>query len=70
MSSKPNLSKKRKLDMQISSDHEGKHRFRCNICDKTLTSVTLLRNHISEIHEGKKHLNVTFVTTDVLERIT
>ena len=62
MSSKSNLSKKRKLDIQISSDHDRKKKFRCEICDKSFTHVTLLGKHIIAVHEGKNPLNVTFVT--------
>ena len=51
MSSKSNLSKKGRLDLQISSDHQGKKTFRCEICDKSFTHVTSLGEQISEIHE-------------------
>ena len=54
MPSKSNLSKKGRLDLQISSDHQGKNKFSCEICDKIFTRVTKLGDHISAIHEGKK----------------
>ena len=71
MSSKSNSSKRGRLDLQISSDHQGKKKFSSEICDKSFTQVTRLGEHISAIHEGKKQfLNVTFVTTAVLERMS
>ena len=54
MSSKSNLNKKGRLDLQISSDHQRKKTFRCEICDKSFTNMTKLDEHISAIHEGKK----------------
>ena len=29
-----------------------------------------LKSHVESVHEGKTHLSVTFVTTDVLKRET
>ena len=29
-----------------------------------------LKSHVASVHEGKKHLNLTFVTTNVLKRET
>ena len=54
MPSKSNLSKKERLDLQISSHHRGKKKFSCEICDKSFNQVTKLGDHISAIHEGKK----------------
>ena len=62
-----NLSKKERLDKHISSDQEEKKSSKCEKCDKTFASLYKLGDHISAIHEGK---NVTFVTTDVLKRVT
>ena len=70
MSSESNLGKKGRLDLQISSDHQGKKKFRCEICDKSFTHVTLLGKHIIAVHEGKNPLTVTFVTKALLKRDT
>ena len=70
MSSKCNLSKKGRLDLQISSDHQRKKTFRCEICDKSFTHVTLLGKHIIAVHKGKNPLTVTFVTTGVPKTVT
>ena len=52
MPSKSNLSKRGRLDLQISS--EQKKKFSCEICDKSFAQKTKLGDHISAIHEGKK----------------
>ena len=38
----------------ISSVHEEKPQFRCEICGKCLTQKSSLSQHISTNHEGKK----------------
>ena len=43
-----------KSETQISSDHERKKVFRCEICGKTVTTKTILMQHIGVIHEGNK----------------
>ena len=45
---------KSKSETQISSDHERKKVFRCEICGKTYTTKTILTQHIGVIHEGNK----------------
>jgi rubrerythrin len=46
---------RRKLDTHISSVHEGKKTFTCEICGKSfLTDKKNLDDHIGAIHEGKK----------------
>ena len=44
---------KNKSETQISSDHERKREFRCEIFGKIFTNKTILKQHIG-VHEGKK----------------
>jgi uncharacterized Zn-finger protein len=54
MSSKSNLSKKGRLDLQISSDYQEEKKFRCEICDKSFTKKGYVKTHVESVHEGKK----------------
>ena len=56
------------LKLHISWVHEEKKLFKCEICGKSFQHKKSLTGHIT--HEGKKHLNVIFVTTTILLRVT
>ena len=45
------------LFYHISSTHEGKKLFGCNICNATFTTNQCLNGHINTVHEGKKPFN-------------
>ena len=51
---KSNIKMKSRLDMNISSGHEGEKTFDCEICGKIFTHKSRLTKHIGAIHEGKK----------------
>ena len=52
-----------------ASVHEKKKPFHCSICDKSFFNKQKMKSHVGSVHEKKNHSNVTFVTTDVLEKI-
>ena len=41
---------KNKMETQISSDHERKKLFRCELCGKIFTNKTGLMQHIGGVH--------------------
>ena len=45
---------KNKLETQISSDHEIKKVFRCEICGKIFTNKKGLMQHMDGVHNGNK----------------
>ena len=45
---------KKPCKAHISSVHEGKKTFRCEMCGKTFFDWTKLTQHIAVIHEGMK----------------
>ena len=59
-----------KLKTIISSDHERKKVFRCELCGIIFNNETNLTQHIGGVHEGNYHSDVTFVTTAVIKRGT
>ena len=44
----------------ISSVHEGKKPFKCEICDVTFAKKGHMKNHISSIHEREGSLKCKF----------
>ena len=40
--------------LHVSSVHEGKKPFKCNICDASYSGRTVLKLHIAAVHERKK----------------
>ena len=67
---KATFKMKSKFDGNISSEHEGKTIFGCEICGKCSPNKTQLAKHIDAIHKGRNHLNVIVVNTAVLKRVT
>ena len=51
---KATFKMKSKFDGNISSEHEGKTTFGCEICGKCFPNETQLAKHIDAIHKGKK----------------
>ena len=45
---------KSKLDTQISSDHEGKKPFKCEICDYSFSRKSAMKTHVASVHIEKK----------------
>ena len=58
------------MNTNISLVVEGKNTFRCDVCGKSFANKTRLAKHIGAVHEGKNHLNVTFVTIALPKRLT
>ena len=51
---------KRNLNKHVSSAHEGKKPFKCNVCGASYTSNQNMKIHIDSVHEGRKpfHCNI------------
>ena len=49
-----NESKRRKVSIQTSSDHEEKKKFKCDICDVNFGCKGTLNRHVTTVHDGKK----------------
>ena len=52
------------------SIHEKTKPFKCVICDYSCSLKANLKRHTVSVHETRKHLNVSSVTTVVLSRLT
>ena len=59
---KSNIKMKSRLDMNISSGHEGektlvhggKKPVKCDICNYTFSLKSSLKRHVASVHEGNK----------------
>ena len=44
--------------------------YTCKFCHSKFAQKGNMKAHVEPVHEGKKHLNVTFVTTFLFSRNT
>ena len=63
-------SQKRILNKHVAPVHEEKKPYNCDICDYSYSQKGHMSKHVASVHEGKSYSNVTFVTTDILQRVT
>jgi len=53
--------------LKVTSVHEGKKPFKCEICDVQFGVKHGLNEHVASVHEGKNHLNVLFVKLSLIK---
>ena len=49
-----NVSKRRKISIRTTSDHEEKEKYKCDICNANFGQKSNFRTHVTTVHEGKK----------------
>ena len=54
LSSKTCFSYKENLAKHVSTIHEKKKPFKCELCNKDFTQLAHMKGHVSSVHEGKK----------------
>ena len=50
-----NVLQKGTLNRHVSSVHERKKPFKCELCEKSFAVIPYMRNHFARIHKGEQH---------------